>query len=128
MLNAAGKKVRALVIGLLGLLAIAYAGQQTMGSCTLGVHNTSATLAISGWGHNSECRRILTMNHVSLFEDVTRDPPVGDFVCAKWRRLHHYVVRDRGLPAFAMGNGICEMIQNPDFFDWSSSEPSTSFR
>lgn len=111
-------KPAVLVVGLIGLVAAAYGGRQAIGSCTVGVHNTSATLAVSGWGHESECRRIRTVNDLTPFEDVSQDLPAGDFVCERWRRLRHYVVRDRGLPAFAEGQSICQMIRNPDFFDW----------
>jgi len=39
-----------MVVGLLVLGTTVYLGHQTIGSCTLGVHGTSATLTVSGLG------------------------------------------------------------------------------
>jgi len=108
----------AMVVGLLVLGTTVYLGHQTIGSCTLGVHGTSATLTVSGWAHQSACQHLIKSNPWGIWEDVSNEPPSGDSTCEVRRDHRRYFVRDGGLPAFAMGRSICTAMSGPDFWEW----------
>ena len=83
-----------IVIGVLALGAAAYGSHRFLGSCSVGVTGTDATVTVSGWRATAACHDLQAQD--SRWVYLREEPLVGDVLCEVRRDHRHYVVRDKG--------------------------------